>query len=622
MKERFHVLIVDDDHALCRSLSGTLTDAGYRVECLSGAEKPHRAVREIAPDLVILDVAPPGEGGLEALRGIQLHRATREIPLIVTSRHASLEYELLDVFDFLPKPLDERRLLEDVALAARRGKAERTPFPPLQDGELTLFQDYLHHHSGLHFDRGNVRLLERGLMRRMRALNLESYRQYHDYLARFAESRRELAKLLSLLTVGETYFFRFLPQFQALVRSVFPDLIARLGGKRPLRIWSAGCSTGEEPYSLAMLLAQHFPRVAEGGMEILATDINKKALDKAREGLYGPRALRVTDPVYRERYFRRVGGSFQINDEIRRMVRFAYLNLQTGDYPSPAEGTADVDLLFCRNVMIYFRPETVRRIIERFSRCLVPGGYLFLGHSETLSQISGSFSRLSQAGGFYYRLKTEEEAHAGEAEPLPAFVPEAPLPEALPAPPPPPAVLLPAEPPPPPAGQETQALFFRGMEAFMAEEFDRASAIFDRILEGEPGHVGALLGRGFVLANRGLYEESLACCETALAGDDLRPEGYFLRGIVLETRGEWEEAMREYRKALLLDMDFVMPHFNLSRLHRRRGETREARRELRNCVNLLERIPRETLIPYSGGLSREVFLEVCRADLERQEKSP
>ncbi len=620
MGSRFTVLLVEENQELCRRLQQVIAAAGYRAECLKASEATLGAIQGQAPDALVIDIGPAEGGGMTLLRRLLTNRATRQIPIIVTSRQAALEYELLDAFDFLVDPIDEKRLLEDLALlAANRNAQARGAAPPLQGAELPLFQEYLHQHSGLHFDRRNLKVLERGLLRRMRALGLERYPDYYAYLEKFAESRRELTKLLGLLTIGETYFFRYLPHFEALICSVIPAAIARNRQSRTLRIWSAGCSTGEEPYSLALVLARHFPQLADWDVQILATDINKQAMKKARDGLFGARSVRLVDPYYLKKYFRPVGRLFQLDAGIRERVRFAYFNLQTGSYPSPDPGTAGVDMIFCRNVMIYFRPETTRTIVERFSRCLRPGGHLFLGHAETLLNVSERFARVAAAGGFFYRLEPElSEPRPAPVRPAPPATPAEPAPDRLagpnPAEPHPPrswSVAAPASPPRP------QELYGRAMEAFDREEFQTAAALFERLLKVSPRHVGGLLGKGFVLANQGRYDEALDYCRRVLSEDDLCPAAYFLRGMLLETRQEWQGAAEEYRKALLLDMDFVMPHYNLSRLYARLGRLRDARRELRNSLGILEKAPDEALIPCSGGLSKEVFLEVCREDLQR-----
>lgn len=605
MEGDFHILIIDEDPAQCQALAGVIAAAGYRVACLAASDDPFRAICSISPDLVIFEIPPPGIAALRLLQRIASHRQTRHQALIVISGMEELEYELLDVFDFLPRPLDQQRLLENIALLAAAGSSGQGPYPPLGEKDLLLFQTYLVTHSGLHFDLRNSKILERGLVRRMRAVNASDYTTYHDYLNRYGESRQELKKLLGLLTVGETYFFRYLAHFSALAKSVIPEIMVSRRKERTLRIWSAGCSTGEEPYSLAMLLLEEFPELAGWDLQILATDINQRSLHRARQGIYGPRALRVTEPRYRDRYFHHSGNSFLLDSRVRAMVRFVPLNLQTGIYPSAANGTAGIDILLCRNVMIYFSLATTRRIIERFSHALTPGGYLFLGHAETLLNISENFRRLHEDGGFYYRLLPPRP----EAPVVPQ--PVVPQPVAILPPPKFPPVLFVK---PPSSEPSLESLFAEAQGAAESEDFGAAAQKYVIILRRDPTHVGALVGQGFLLANQGAHREALDLCAQALDVDDLSPDAYFLRGLIFDLEGDLPGAVSEYRRALLLDLDFVMAHYNLGKVYWRQGRRRDARRELNNTRRLLENWSEDLLVPYSGGLSRAVFLEVCRED--------
>ena len=426
MTSPLQVLIVDRDEELCQALAGLLETSGHRVSCLQGALTLSELRRQ-APDLLLIDVPSADGEEVELLRRLSLQRSTLHLPIIVTADDPRLEFELLDVFDVLPKPLDEERLLEDLAqLKARRSPPG--PYPSLSEVDLALFRDFLINHSGLHFDRRNALLLERGLQRRMRALRSPGYRDYLGYLEANQESRQELKKLLGLLTIGETYFFRYLAHFELLREVIIPELMTRNRKTRSLRIWSAGCSTGEEPYSLAMLLHAQFPQLRDWRIEILGTDINKRSLAAARAGLYGVRTLRATESAYRDAYFRAEGDLFRIVPEIREMVHFGYLNLRTGLYPGRA-AARPLDLIFCRNVMIYFQPETTQEIIKKMAGVLRPGGYLLLGHAETLLNLRHDFARVQYGGGFVYRLPEPEAA------PLPP--PPAPWPRrrSLPSPP-------------------------------------------------------------------------------------------------------------------------------------------------------------------------------------------
>ena len=608
------VLIVDRDRELCRSLSGVLEATGCRVHCLV-APLPLGELRRQAPDLLLIDVPADAGPEIDLLRRLGLQRSAHHLPVIVISEDPKLEYELLDVFDVLAKPLDEDRLLENLALLkARRGNPG--PYPSLGEVDLALFRDYLVSHSGLHFDRRNALLLERGLQRRMRALHSPSYRDYLSYLEHHRESRQELKKLLGLLTIGETYFFRYLAHFELLREVVIPEMMGRNRLSRRLRIWSAGCSTGEEPYSLAMLLRERFPQLRDWQLEILGTDINKQSLTAARAGSYGPRALRVTEPNYRETYFTAEGDRFRVVPEIREMVRFEYLNLLGGSMPG-ADGDP-VDLIFCRNVMIYFQPETTQEIIERMSRVLRPGGYLLLGHAETLLNIRHDFSRVQYGGGFAYRLQEAPAAPVPMPEPprarvQPVVLPPPPKPRPAPAPAKPTAVRTPV-----PAAEEVPdlaELYAQAVADFEQEKFKTASQKYAILLRHKPEHVGALVGYGFLLANRGEYREALDYCLRAQQADDLYPESYFLKGLILEMEDAPEAALAEYRRALLLDMQLVMPHYALSRVLRRLDRRREAARELRNTLRLLERLPTGRDLVYGGGWTPAALAEQCRREL-------
>lgn len=606
------VWIVDTPGALCRELVPALQGAGHQVQCLADLAPLPMPVREAQADVLILGVELPGGEGLERLRRFESGRLGRHLPVIVVANRAELEYELPDAFDFLCTPPDVPRLLADLRLIAQSRRSGAAP-AELDLGDLSLFQNFLVQHSGLHFDQRNLRILERGLTRRMRALGLSDPRRYYEYLQVHGEARREFKKLLSLLTVGETYFFRYLAHFEALRQEVLPALMERNGAQRRLRLWSAGCSTGEEPYSLAILLRTHFPRLRDWDVRILATDINQQALNKARAGVYGARSLRVTDPELVRGWFHPRGKEFELDAEIRDLVEFRYLNLQTGNYAELLADESGFDLIFCRNVLIYFRPATSRKVVADLARVLKPGGSLFLGHAETLIHLSETFERVIRRRGFYYQLPLEPSAPTREC------TQDAVAPQAIPAAAPRDSSFTRTLPRAPreAVAPDPAALYRQGLDAFAGEDFAAAAACFEEVLGLDANHVGALIGCAFIHANRGARDQARAYCARALRVDDLCAEAYFLRGLLLEDEELWPEAREQYRKALLIDLEFVMPHFRLAGIHERLGLYDDARRELRNSLRLLERRPAESLVPHSGGLTREVFLEVCRERLNQ-----
>lgn len=611
----FQVVVLDDAHGLGPMIDNILSGMGCRVYRPTLNGLPWKA-RELKPNLIILDLSLYGAGSPSSH---YLRRLAGDAPVIVVSADATLEFDYPDAFDFLLKPLDIVRLRENIAyLRDNRRRSDAEPFPPLNAADFALFQEFLHTHSGLHFDERNSKLLEQGVFRRMRAVAAPDYAAYYAYLLARLESHHELKRLLSVLTVGETYFFRYATHFDALAELILPELIERNRRTRMLRFWSAGCSTGEEPYSLAMLLLDRFPQLAGWDVSILATDINKRSLAQARTALYGGRTLRHVEPALLERWFAPEGdGRYRVDKRVRSMVKFAYLNLQTGRYPIPDNGTAGQDVIFCRNVMIYFKLATVRAVVEGFRRALKPGGYFFLGHAETLLNISDAFRRRQYKGGFLYYLP---EVGGGDLA-WPRSV--GPL-----LPPSPPVTVkhqttlsefVETQPTTFPPDKRDDAVSIKDIplllsgaeQAFQRENYRTAYQKYDMILNVEPHHVGALLGRGFILAGEGAYDEALALCDRVLQLDDLCAEAYFLRGLIHDHHDEIAAAVDAYRKALLLDISFVMPHYHLGQLFRRTGRDVDAGRQLRNVVRLLEKTPADRIVPYSGGLSAGALLERC-----------
>ncbi len=611
---KLNILIINQNEDICGILSSFLISEGHNPTCVPVGIDAVQVAMELRPDLIIIEVAMPELSAIEIVNRLQRSASLKQLPVIVISDFPDLEFELLHLFDFICRPVDLARLREDVETIASGRKRRGALHPPihLTQEEHQKFHDYLIAHSGLHFERRNIKMLERGLESRMAALRIGSYGDYYDYLTANMDRRQELQKLLQFLTVGETFFFRYHAHFSALMQQVLPEIAGR-GADGRIRLWSAGCSTGEEPYTMAMAVMEALPDWDKRDIRILATDINNRSLMRAREGVYSEWKLRVTEKHYLERYFRRIGASFVVRDEVKSLVEFAHLNLQTAhNSPHPMQGEG-FDAIFCRNVMIYFTTPTTKRVVEGFASSLREGGYLFLGHSETLSHISTRFERQLHDGGFYYR-KREQYPEAGSG--TVAAPPQKSLPQSRPAPPPPrpdratPTATAARE-------KSIEELHAEALTLVEEERFEQAETVFRRILEKEHEHTGAMLGIALILANNGSFDAALEQCGRALQLDDLLPEAYLLRGLVHEMLDREREACQEYRKAILLKMDFVMPHYHLGRLYFRTGQEKDGLRELKNSMKLLEKSARESIIPYSGGLSREVFLEQLREEILR-----
>jgi chemotaxis protein methyltransferase CheR len=260
---------------------------------------------------------------------------------------------------------------------------------PLPDDVFRLLRDFIHGYCGIFFDDGSKFLLERRLSRRLEQHRLKTFEEYYHYLRYDRKREEELTILVDNLTTNETYFFRESPQLRAFSEEILPELRETLADRKVLRIWSAGCSTGEEPYTIAMLLLESGDWWRDWQVEILGSDINQRVLHTARKGVYKKNAHRVTSPEMLAKYFiEEDKGDFRIVDKVKELVSFSSLNLFD---PFKTGLISNMDIIFCRNVIIYFDKEAKKQVIESFYNKLREGGYLLLGHSESLINISNAF---------------------------------------------------------------------------------------------------------------------------------------------------------------------------------------------------------------------------------------
>ncbi len=265
---------------------------------------------------------------------------------------------------------------------------EREDIIPLSDDVFRLIRDIIKDYCGLYFDDGSRYLLEKRLARRIQNLHLDDFRDYYRFIRYDRNSEAELAAIIDVLTVNETYFFREQNQLRAFSEEILEELREKNRDRRSLRIWSAGCSTGEEPYTIAMLI-QEKGDLGDWDIEIYGSDINQRVLHAARKGIYRRNSFRTAEDRYIKRYFTEEDGSFRIADGIKRYVNFSYLNL-LDSFRTRFLGKMDV--ILCRNVLIYFDGPSRKKVIENFYDRLVDGGYLLLGHAESLINISTAFT--------------------------------------------------------------------------------------------------------------------------------------------------------------------------------------------------------------------------------------
>ncbi|MBI5170872.1 MAG: hypothetical protein HZA61_15390 [Candidatus Eisenbacteria bacterium] len=305
---------------------------------------------------------------------------------------------------------------------------------PLSDADFRALRDLIYEKSGITLSDSKKQLVTSRLSRRLRVHGLSSYREYYEYVTRRDPHGDELREMLNAITTNKTDFFREKHHFDFMTSAFFPQCIerAKSTGERRMRIWSAGCSTGEEPYTLAMTFLSAFPSTGTWSLEILATDLDTQVLERAQAGIYPEETIAPVPADLQRRWFRRGtganAGKVRVSDALRQLITFRQLNFV--DHPWWVQGP--FDLILCRNVMIYFNQDTQRTIVENFAQRLRPDGYLFIGHSETLSGLNHLFEPLR--GTIYRRRATGEPEQkvtargvaAAAAPPLPRSTPERP----------------------------------------------------------------------------------------------------------------------------------------------------------------------------------------------------
>ncbi len=268
---------------------------------------------------------------------------------------------------------------------------------PPQDSQL--LRDYIYQVSGITFSGSQESLFEKRILRRIDAIGVSSPKEYYQYLKFDLKKGEELDALLNELTVNETYFFRETPQIELFKDGILPEIKERYAAKKRFTLWSAACSTGCEPYSLAMLVEESGFFDSSWKIQVIGTDINTEVLSLARRGVYSESMFRSTPAAMKEKYFTKAHGGYSIDEKIRRMVRFSHVNLYSEQQTKAIGGAA---VIFCRNVLIYFDLESKKKVAENLYKVLDPGGYLFVGQSETLFKVTTLFQIKPMGGVLLY----------------------------------------------------------------------------------------------------------------------------------------------------------------------------------------------------------------------------
>jgi chemotaxis protein methyltransferase CheR len=485
--------------------------------------------------------------------------------------------------------------------------------PAVGASDVERFRDALGVRLGLLFDDTKLAFLAETLERRLAALDVAGVR-YLERLEGAQPLGEERRALVEELTVPETYFFRNVEQLRAYAEVALPDRLAARGPGQQLRVLSAGCASGEEAYSLAIFTRERLGRAASR-VSIRAVDVNPAMLERAAHAHYSEWSLRDTPADMRRRWFRVEDREFILDAGVKAAVKFDERNLADDDadlWPPEA-----YDVVFCRNVIMYFTPELAQALIERIARAVAPGGYLFLGHVEQVHGRTPDFHLRHTHGTFYYQRKRPGET---ESEPLPAeaeaeaeaeadaeavavaVVPdtggEAPI-ERDSAGPTAPADVIPAD-------------LGAAEELLREERFAEALELTDALSREDPR---VLVLRAVLLFQGGQLDAAERACRAALERDHANAGAYYLWGLCRDVAGDRAGAIERHRSAVFLDPAFAMPRLHLGLLARRAGDAATARRELGHALQLLHGEDASRLLLYGSGFRRDALISWCEAEL-------
>lgn len=464
----------------------------------------------------------------------------------------------------------------------------------LPDNLVEEFSRFVEAHMGLHFPKEKWPDLERGLQHVCREFGCDSEEAFARHAMSSNLSKRQIEMLASCLTIGETYFFRekrALDAFEEILLSEF--VRTRRGAGRRLRIWSAGCSSGEEPYTIAMMLKMLIPDLKDWNISIIATDINPHFLEKAVKGIYTSWSFRDVPEGIINRFFIKKGKDFEVLQEIKEMVTFSYLNLMKDDYPSLINNTNAMDVIFCRNVLMYFSPETVKAVAQHFHRCLTDDGRLIVSQTELNDEYFKGFKKVVHSGAMLLR-KSDAAIPVSAINKISEMLHK-------------------------PAKKETEpvvsdtGLYDIAGKAFDNGEYSKAEEVLGRLMRSSPGDTKALSLMARICANQGRLDDALRYIEEAIKTDNMSPGRHYLHSAILKEKGLKKEAMDALKKSVYLDADFALAYYSMGNLALGSGNMAEAERHFDSALLILKKHGYDDILPESEGMTAGRLIDLIES---------
>lgn len=461
--------------------------------------------------------------------------------------------------------------------------------------EFSMVSKVIASHLGLNFSDDKRAIISRNLAMAAKDSGFQNLKGFIAWILSPDRKKNEIESLAPYLTNSETYFWREPQVFSALTQNILTDLIAsKKDNNKSINIWSAACSSGEEAYSIAIALHRTIPNIKEWKISILATDINSVSLNKARAGVYGSGSFRNPPEWLKRLYFKsKDKDQYEIIPEISKMVTFSKFNLTHEDFLASVCEGHKMDIIFCRNVLMYFTAEWASMISQNLFNCLSDEGWLVVSSCELSSNLFPQYAPGNFPGAVLYhkgRGKYAENIIQTEDYNIQAFF------SSLPAIAPDPKII--------------DQLLNSDFKKNDLNPQPRSRASEDILNESK---ISICL-----LADKGNLEEALSVCNEAISNDRLAPGLYYLRASILQEQDKSNEAIMSLKKAIYLDPDYIMGHFSLGNIFYRLGIIKSAKKYFTNALELLDTLSDDEILAESEGLSAKYIRGIILTSLQTQ----
>lgn len=493
---------------------------------------------------------------------------------------------------------------------------------------ITKLSESIELYTGLDFSKDREQALQRAMRNAAANLGFEDALSYCMWILGAPLGEDRIRNLVEYVTIGETHFLRDKKFFHVLEDTILPELVrARRSSQRTLRIWSAGCATGEEPYSIAILIQKLIPDLSSWQIDLVGTDVNREFLRKASEGVYNQWSFRGVSKPVQGAYFHKNGDGYTILPNIKRMVRFFEFNLNQDVHPFLAENMSNWDIILCRNVLMYFAPERQQKVLDNLAGRLAEGGLMVVSPAE-LSIVNSSrlVSETIQGVVFHRKTVPHQPAFLETRDLINVpMVQELSKPVALTADPDltnePPAPLRVTTPEPEKVEKPTETLYQRALGLFRQGAYEDVIEILSscpEINDAPQKSAPMMLLVAHTYANQRKLEQALHWTQQMIASDKLNPQAHYLEGIILQEKDDLKGALLSIKRALFLDPDFVVAHFALGSLVMRQGRHKDSQKHFTTALDILAMFPEAHVLPGADNMTAGQLKEIILAIMPKE----